>query len=485
MQITDLLFKHEDPNLEIYVSPQGAYTVGQLQTVALERAIDFRYMEIKPGYRVILIADDSLEWLSTFWALLTLGCNVILLPHTMDCTMVHQLIKKHRIFAVCTDRSDLSNSLCRYYNIKNSPCHHAVLQLDFYQYDPQETVLCFLSSGTNGVHKLIEHTSQSLLGGSIGLKDYQHRLNVNLGDIICNGARMCSAFGWWFNVLGCLFLKTKSVVFVPVVDLAKNPSKILAHYQVNHVVTTPYMLSIMLKTLDEMPASVKSVLTAAEPLPKKLIDDLLHKHRISVVNLYGMSEMFAITIGDASQEKNTLGSATTDVQYRIVDEQGRVTLTGPGIAQIKHPAQFKSYLDDATSTQQVLREGWVHTNDMVQMGNDGNMTFVGRANSCLKIKGQWVSLLDVEECICNMRDVTDCVVVKSTDDQGMSSMTAFVSVDKKFSRDWSLEIKTHLRTVFHRNYMLPKSVVIVETIPRTSNFKKIRNIDTINAMLST
>jgi acyl-coenzyme A synthetase/AMP-(fatty) acid ligase len=167
----------------------------------------------------------------------------------------------------------------------------------------------------------------------------------------------------------------------------------------------------------------------------------------------------------------------------ISDDGNVIGLTGCGILQIKSGSQFVGYLDDPESTRQVLRDGWVHTNDMVDVLEDGEVIFLGRANSCIKVKGHWVSLLEIEQAISQISGINDCVVVKSTDSQGFDSISAFVVVDDNSDLICVDTIRDRLRRDLGKKYLMPSDIYLINEIPRTVNLKKLRNISAMNQWL--
>jgi acyl-coenzyme A synthetase/AMP-(fatty) acid ligase len=134
---------------------------------------------------------------------------------------------------------------------------------------------------------------------------------------------------------------------------------------------------------------------------------------------------------------------------------------------------FLGYLDDIASTQAVMREEWLHTNDVVYKDSDGNIRFLGRANSCIKFKGAWVSLLEVENAILESEWISDCVVVQSLDERGFTKMSALVVADHE-DRSGLID---YLSKTLNKKYLMPNDIRFVSKINRTTNMKKIRNID--------
>jgi acyl-coenzyme A synthetase/AMP-(fatty) acid ligase len=479
MMLIDLLLNHPNGDHIVYRGT-GVVTVRDLQTMCQSTARSLRDMNVGPGDRVVLIGNDSAEWAATFWALVLLGAHAVILHANMPQEHVNNVIKKHRVKLVCTDQSRFDDVAV--FDIKSKVKSNIGQPIAPFDHK-SNTLLSWPSSGTNGTFKLIEHTNASLCAATMSLDNYASSREVHRGDVIFCGAKMSFGLGWLFNVLGCLHLHITSVIGTGLAEL-RSFSAIAEKHQVQHVVVTPYILDIIHRTSMCLPDSVRTICTSAEPLPDRLIADIKQKFSIDVTNIYGLCELFIVTMADQDRSSNSAGKVVNGVNYRLISDDGNVIgLTGCGILQIKSGSQFVGYLDDPESTRQVLRDGWVHTNDMVDVLEDGEVIFLGRANSCIKVKGHWVSLLEIEQAISQISGINDCVVVKSTDSQGFDSISAFVVVDNNSDLRCVDTIRDRLRRDLGKKYLMPSDIYLIDEIPRTVNLKKLRNISAMNQWL--
>ena len=77
-------------------------------------------------------------------------------------------------------------------------------------------------------------------------------------------------------------------------------------------------------------------------------------------------------------------------------------------------------------TAAVLTDGWLHTGDLVVVGDDGMYTFVGRRKEVLRRRGENLSPLEVEEALAAHPDVAEVAVVGVPSDLTEDDIKAFV-----------------------------------------------------------
>jgi acetyl-CoA synthetase len=122
----------------------------------------------------------------------------------------------------------------------------------------------------------------------------------------------------------------------------------------------------------------------------------------------------------------------------------------------------------------VFRGEWVVTGDLVRQDEDGYLTYVGRSDDAIKVKGRWLVPAEVEDCLMSHPDVTGAVVVGATDASGLVRPAAFVTVTANRHglvdelRDWTIE---RLDAYKH-----PRAIEVVDEFPRTHLGKVNRTI---------
>ncbi len=162
--------------------------------------------------------------------------------------------------------------------------------------------------------------------------------------------------------------------------------------------------------------SVRILLTGADKCPDALRDGFIQKHNKVLLEAYGATETSpAITINTFEHNKpGSVGRPIEGVQVRVENyETGETCNTGEiGKILVKGDNVMKGYFDDFEQTSLSIRHGWYDTGDMGYMDADGFLWHVGRLKRFLKIGGEMVSLIRVEDVLEKLlpADVECCVV---------------------------------------------------------------------------
>jgi acyl-coenzyme A synthetase/AMP-(fatty) acid ligase len=474
-QAITVLLDHPDPNHVAYRWRDQEYSVAWVQAHTRSTRHALVTQDIRPGHTVILRASDSMQWICVFWALAMIGCRTIIVLDNIDDATWLQISTQYRADFLITDRDTHDAHLPRIdINSLDTGDRFPGVEEPVYRYHIHEPLFYWASSGTNGGFKLIAHTNSSFLATQLGLHHYWNMVGGSRGDVVFCPSRMAFSMGCCFNVLGPLTLNYQALVGKTFVEL-RDIKTFVQHNRVSHLMVTPYVLDFVERistaaTLD----TIKSVTSSAESLPLDLAQRFHSKFGIPVFNLYGSSELLIVAMSRDLPKENSVGQVLPHVQVRLVDDQG--TDSGCGVIQVRSPSQFTAYLDDDNTTAMVLQQGWVHTNDIGYFDEDNNLILLGRANACVKVRGQWISLASVENKLMTLPGVQDCVVLPTKNPRGLLELMALI-----VSQSQVLGV----RSVLDRSKIsVLTQIHMVPDIPRTANMKKIRNLDIIQQKLN-
>jgi len=229
-----------------------------------------------------------------------------------------------------------------------------------------------------------------------------------------------------------------------------------------------------------VPESVRTVNLAGEPLNPALaeaIHGLGHVKRLC--NLYGPSEDTTYSTGAERRGLGTppIGRPLPGTRAFVLDRHhrpqplgvpGELCLGGAGLARgyLGRPGlTAERFVPDGASGQP--GERLYRTGDLVRLEGEGDLTYLGRLDHQVKVRGHRVELGEIEAVLEDQEGVDEVVVVVSADATGTHGLLAYVAGPE-------LPPLEQLRSVLSKRlpaFMIPSVLLPLKALPRTPNGK--------------
>ncbi len=205
---------------------------------------------------------------------------------------------------------------------------------------------------------------------------------------------------------------------------------------------------------------------------------------------YGMTETSGIitSIGfDYFVDKPaSAGRAMPVFETKCVDENGNEVPPGEaGEFCVKGAPVIKGYLNREAETSEAIRDGWLHTGDIVKIDEDGFIFIVDRAKDMVLRGGENVFCSEVESTIFEHDAVAECVVFGVPDDR-LGEEVGTVIVPARGVSVYSEEIRAFCKTKLAA-YKIPRYIWIqADPLPRNAagKFMKRELRDTMDVALA-
>lgn len=249
----------------------------------------------------------------------------------------------------------------------------------------------------------------------------------------------------------------------------------IGRHRATVLVTVPSMIA----TLVDDPiagrrdvSSLRFATSAGEALPVALYERWMSVFGVDLYDGLGTAEMWHVFVSNqpGRVRPGTLGTAVPGYDVEVRDDDGRPVPPGEvGRLWVRGGSRATAYWRNMAQTQQVFRGEWVVTGDLIIKDEDGYVTYVGRGDDALKVKGKWLQPAEVESCLLEHERVSECAVVGATDADGLVKPVAFVLAadgDDDLAGDLADELQ---RFVLDRlePYKHPRRVIVVDELPRT------------------
>jgi amino acid adenylation domain-containing protein len=227
-------------------------------------------------------------------------------------------------------------------------------------------------------------------------------------------------------------------------------------------------------------SSIKYVTNTAAALPVKhilMLKDLFPGARI--YSMYGLTECKRCTYlppEDIDRKPTSVGVAIPNTELWIVDEHDR--RLGPGeVGQlvIRGATVMRGYWEKPEETARKLRPGplpgemVLYTGDLCRLDEEGYLYFVARMDDIIKCRGEKVAPKEVENALMNVPGVKEAAVIGVADDVLGQAVKAFVVLETGVM----LTEKELLRECHGRleSFMVPKQIVFTSDLPKTTSGK--------------
>jgi acyl-CoA synthetase (AMP-forming)/AMP-acid ligase II len=259
--------------------------------------------------------------------------------------------------------------------------------------------------------------------------------------------------------------------------------------RVTHLLLVPTMLNFIMNHPDIHNydlSSIRTILYAASPMPVQRIKQAIEIFGPVLIQSYGLTETSA-TVTNLSKEDHIVddndakrlkrlasaGVPSIECEVRIVDIEGRDVKPGE-VGQIieRGDDTMMGYWNDPELTAHALRDGWVYTNDMATVDEDGYIYIVDRKFDMIISGGFNIYPSEVESVLFEHPAVFEAVVIGVPDEQWGESVKAVV-VLREGAEATEEELIEHCKERI-AGYKKPKSVEFAAEIPKNPNGKILR-----------
>jgi long-chain acyl-CoA synthetase len=227
-------------------------------------------------------------------------------------------------------------------------------------------------------------------------------------------------------------------------------------------------------------SSLKRAVYAMAPMPDALIRACLDGFGCDFALLFGQTEMSPVTTLFRPEHQLThigaVGTPIVGVQVAIMGPEGELLPAGElGEIVYRGPSTMNGYLDDPDATAEAFAHGWFHSGDVGRFDDDGVLWFADRYKDVIKTGGENVASIEVEKAVYAADDrVAEAVVVGLPHERWTEAITVVVVPKPGESVDGP-ELLAALRGRLD-GYKVPKSVIVVDELPRTSTGKIRKNM---------
>lgn len=266
----------------------------------------------------------------------------------------------------------------------------------------------------------------------------------------------------------------------------------------SHCVPTIMHMLFNSPKIDQINLNGWKVMIGGASLPKAMCQEAL-KRGIDMFTGYGMSEtcpilsiaqltpeMLELDDSEQSDIRIKTGRPMGLVDMKVVDEQMQ-SLPRDGISTgeivVRAPWLTQGYFKDQKNSEILWHGGYLHTGDMANVDAQGYIKITDRMKDIIKVGGEWVSSLELEDIIHQHPSVKEVAVIGIEDDKWGERPLALVVLDATKPTN-EKELLIHAKEFIKKGIMAREGMLLkikfVESIDKTSvgkvNKKELRKL---------
>ncbi|MDR3434460.1 MAG: long-chain-fatty-acid--CoA ligase FadD [Rouxiella aceris] len=190
---------------------------------------------------------------------------------------------------------------------------------------------------------------------------------------------------------------------------------------------------------------------------------------------YGLTECSPLVAGnpyDLKHYSGSIGLPVPSTEIRLVDDAGQDVPWGqPGELLVKGPQVMLGYWQRPEATDEVLKEGWLSTGDIVTVDEQGFLRIVDRKKDMILVSGFNVYPNEIEEVVSQHAKVLEVAAIGvPSHSSGEKVKICVVKKDPSLTAD---ELLDHCRRNL-TGYKVPKIIEFRDELPKSNVGKILR-----------
>lgn len=204
-------------------------------------------------------------------------------------------------------------------------------------------------------------------------------------------------------------------------------------------------------------------------LTQKIMEAMPH---LKIFVMYGQTEASArlsyLEPERLLEKIGSIGRAIPGVELTVRNENGKACKPGDvGEIVAKGDNIMLGYWNNQEATQIVLKRDGLHTGDLATVDEDGYIFIVSRSSDMIKSGAHRISPKEIEEVIAEFPGIIESAVIGVPDEILGEALVAYIVVKDKIDQK---ELRKHLRLNL-APFKIPGEITEIEALPKTQSGK--------------
>ena len=353
-------------------------------------------LDISKDKKIGIIMDNCNEFVNAFYSILLNNKIVVSISDTVENDELEDIIKKNKLNVINLSKINFDN-----YN----------KQLNFIPSNMKENdtlVVSYTSGTSNSFSKGVELTYKNITFVS---EEYRKVYNLD------NNSKIITVLPLWHNYAMFACLTSSIVSKASLIIMNKWNSNLFI--EINKKMKpsvfpgSPYMYIDLINNYENELINLSNLKicdSGGDSLPIECIKKFEKITGAIITEGYGLTETASLTHFNysASERKvGSLGKVVSNTECKILDLEGNPVENGDwGLLWIKGPMVFKDYVGIPGLREQVKKDNWFNTNDVVRRDKDGYYYIAGRFSDLKALRFDDNQLRDLENKLYNFSGIS-------------------------------------------------------------------------------
>lgn len=484
------------PQRPAVVSSSGEITYRELQELINRFAAGITQLGIKPGDRVMLALENGPEFIVAFYALLQAGAVLVPVDPLYTAYELDPLVRETSpalvicstanlpVYLEVAGKQPFPGGIVTAGKSGATPAgvysFADLLKAPFNTYPEtrrqgNEVAEIIYTPGNTGIPKGVMLTAQNLYSCAAAFAAFCHFTPQDRALLLAPAYR---------SSVQCCALLAPMFSGAAVVVRDRWPAsgqllRVLEEEKVTFFFGPPTYYALLLRELvngQARPASLRVAYCTGGQLSPSLAQSFAQRFGLEITEGYCLTEATSVVCSNpwrGTKKPGSVGLPLPGTEVRIVDYEGRPLPPGQvGEIVVRGPGVMKGYLGQPEQTRWVLRNGWLHTEDLGYMDRDGYVYLLDRKKNIIIKGGHSIDPREVEDVLYQHPHVMDTVVVGVPDPvMGEEVMALVMLRENQQAEPGELQAFCAQRLA---PYKVPGKIQLVSELPKTTSGKLLR-----------
>jgi len=351
---------------------------------------------IKPGNRIALLCNDSIDYIIISLAILAAKAAVVPVSSSLSWDETDAVLNRIDVNCLLFDKPSYSGADAEpffsgfkgggeYFLLRRKEKN--ILPEEYYALNP---AFIRFSSGTTGASKGVLLSHKSIIERTDAA---DRALHMTSEDVVI----WVLSMSYHFVVTILLFLRRASTVVLCGNTFPESFQDNIRRYGATFIYASPFhyhLLSNSALSPSDLLSDIRIAISTAMKLPAATAGEFYDKFGFELAEAYGIIEVGLpfINLSGNSAKRGSVGKVLPDYDIKI---ENRDT-NGVGELHVKGKGMFDAYFSPWQSRKKAINEGWFNTGDLGKVDDDGYLFISGRDKNVINFAGMKIFPEEVE-----------------------------------------------------------------------------------------